>query len=119
MFLRQCGSTEPHEAHKHYESAENYGMAGNVDWDCMGVPEPRTINYAHRAWGHDYTFDPIDGGMTGRIVGWCTPLPEVGDYMLLRNGQGTTRYRVTSVRGYGTPVDMYEAQVAFDPRVHA
>lgn len=94
-----------------FRAARNAAMMGEFP-----TPEPRTIDYTKRGWGHDYTFDPIDHGLRGDLVGWCTPLPEVGDYLLLKNKGGSTRYRVESVRGYGTPPDMYRATVVFDPR---
>lgn len=42
LFLRQCSNPAPHDAHTFYTSAESYGMAGNVSWDCPGVPYETT-----------------------------------------------------------------------------
>jgi hypothetical protein len=52
-----------------------------------------THDYTRRSWGHDYTFTPADGGMRGRAVGWGKGIA-AGDFMLLVNGPGSTRYQV-------------------------
>lgn len=76
-----------------------------------------TIDLTAGARGCDYAFDSIDDGMRGRIVGWSTPRPRPGDYLILRDGPAvTTRYRVTSVETFRDPPDMFRAEVEFAPR---
>ena len=68
-----------------------------------------------RGWGHDYTFSPRRGGLEGYMQGWGTGI-KAGDYLLLQNGTGSTRYKVNSIRYYMDPEDMWEAEVKFAPR---
>jgi hypothetical protein len=78
-------------------------------------PEPVTHDYTRRGWGHDYTFDPIDGGKRGQMTGWGRGI-EDGDFLILKNGEGETRYRVENI-GYSLdPPDMWFAAVTFAPR---
>lgn len=77
----------------------------------------RTIDLSAKSWGRDYTFTPIDGGVKGSVMGWSTPLPREGDYLILRDGPDrTTRYRVKSVKAMHDPPDMFAADVEFAPR---
>jgi hypothetical protein len=78
----------------------------------------RTHDYSgpNRCWGHDYVFDPIDPqGIRARMMGWGHGI-ENGDYLIIKNGYGTTRYRVISVEYMRDPQDMWKALVKFDPR---
>jgi hypothetical protein len=77
--------------------------------------QPRTHDYTTRRWGHDYTFDPIKGGQRGTALGWGRGLRD-GDYLLLQNGAGSTRYRIERVSYFADPADMWKAELAFDPR---
>lgn len=80
-----------------------------------------------RSWGHDYVFSPIEGGKRGRAQGWgpraaFMPLPKVGkieagDFLLLQNGEGETRYRVDSIEYHNNPEDMWSAEITFAPRL--
>jgi hypothetical protein len=79
------------------------------------VSEARTHDYTRRGWGHDYTFKPRDGGQRGRVMGWGHGLRD-GDYLLLQNGDGSTRYRIVLVKYLGNPNDMWSADVEFAPR---
>lgn len=76
-----------------------------------------TVDLTPRTWGCDYTFWPADmWGDAGEVIGWHTPPPHVDDWLLLRNGDGSTRYRVVAVEVWINPPDMFKAQVVFDPR---
>jgi hypothetical protein len=75
-----------------------------------------THDFSHRGWGHDYSFTPADGGLRGRVVGWCQPKPMEGDYLILQNDSGTTRYRVDAVRHPSAQGDQFFADVTFAPR---
>lgn len=79
-----------------------------------------THDFSHRGWGHDYAFEPIDGGWRGKVSGWCRPKPTEGDYLILQNGgRGTSRYRVLSVRHPSAQGDQFFADVEFAPRKRA
>lgn len=95
-----------------------------------------------RGWGHDYSvFESRDGGRYLRLMGHgCNgancrgdePEPigpdrpivltkpscriEAGDYLILQNGDGSTRYRVKTIEYKRDPKDMWEAEVVFEPR---
>ena len=81
-------------------------------------PEGHTHDYTARYWGHDYTFTPIDGGIKGRAVGWGDGLRD-GDYIIFKNKvsrNGSSRYRIKSVKYFSDPEDMWSADVEFAPR---
>lgn len=83
---------------------------------CSGQRFPKTHDYSWRAWGHDYVFDPVDGGQQGKMMGWGLGISD-GDYLILQDPKGgTTRYRVVSIRYLGDPKDMWDAEVEFAPR---
>lgn len=74
-----------------------------------------THDYTVREWGHDYTYQPIDGGLKGKMVGWGVGI-EPGDYLILPNRDTTTRVRVDRIGYHLDPPDMWEADVSFAPR---
>lgn len=76
---------------------------------------PATHDYSLRCPGHDYTFTPVDHGKRGKAMGWGRGL-ESGDYLILKNGSDSTRYRIESVVYFGDPADMWSAKVIFAPR---
>jgi hypothetical protein len=78
---------------------------------------PQTHDYTVRKWGHDYTFDPLDEGQRGRMIGWGRGLLN-GDYLLLENPESghPTRYRIKAVTYFHNPGDMWRADVVFAPR---
>ena len=75
----------------------------------------KTHDYTERYWGHDYTFEPIAGGLYGRMMGWGHGIRD-GDYLILLSGDETTRYKVDSISYYRDPPDMWKAEVSFAPR---
>lgn len=57
-------------------------------------------------------------GMKVSLACWTGPKPQPDDYVLLRNGEHSTRYRVTEM-DYCMNVDpptMWMARAEFDPR---
>ena len=88
---------------------------------AVGAPvEPtvgqQTHDYTRRTWGHDYTtLKVIDGGQRLRLSGWGLGI-NAGDYLILPNGDGTTRYRVDSIDYRMDPQDMWFADATFAPR---
>lgn len=78
--------------------------------------DPATHDYSHRFWGHDYTvIRVIDDGQQLAVSGWGHGI-EKGDYMLLQNGNSTTRYRVKEIDYKRDPDDMWHATMTFAPR---
>lgn len=69
-----------------------------------------------RRWGHDITWSMLDpGGLRLNAQGWGSDIRQ-GDYILLSNGKGTTRYQFESVDYYGDPSDMWKGILVFAPR---
>ena len=66
----------------------------------------------------DYAFRPEGGGQRGHVACWTGPKPGPGDYLILRNGTQTTRYRVASVDACLNvdPPTMWMARLVFAPR---
>lgn len=77
---------------------------------------PQTHDYTRRTWGHDYAaMAVIDGGQRLSLSGWGRGI-KAGDYLILPNGGGTTRYRVDSIDYRMDPPDMWFAEATFAPR---
>jgi hypothetical protein len=75
-----------------------------------------THDLTQRYWGHDYIFTPIENGRKGKMTVWNpNPIYE-GDYLLLRNGERSTRYQVDAVKIMTDPPDMMFLDVTFAPR---
>jgi hypothetical protein len=78
--------------------------------------QPQTHDYTRRCYGHDYSIrQAADGGTRLRMTGWGVGIV-AGDYLILRNGDGTTRYQVEQIDYCNDPRDMWFADVAFAPR---
>jgi len=77
-------------------------------WDCTG-----------KSWGDNTeVVKVIDDGARLRLVGWHRQARRFreGDYLLIRNGRDTTRYRLTEVSTYLDPPDMWKGWAEFAPR---
>lgn len=72
----------------------------------------------HDLTQRDYAFTPRDQGQRGSISCWSGRKPREGDYLLLRNGDRSSRYRVESVDLCMNvdPPTMWMARLAFAPR---
>jgi hypothetical protein len=75
----------------------------------------KTHDLTNRGWGRDYTFDPKEDGLKGRMMGWTRGINK-GDYLILQNGNETTRYQVLNIEYAKDPTDMFFADVQFAPR---
>lgn len=75
----------------------------------------KTHDYTLKCWGHDCIVRPVDGGMKLDLTGWGDGL-RTGDFILLRNGTGSSRYRLDAVRYEYDPPDMWHATASFAPR---
>lgn len=69
----------------------------------------------------DYSFSPIDSGRRGSVACWNGRAPREGDYLILRNGERSSRYQVTDVDHCLNvdPATMWMASVTFAPRPEA
>ena len=76
----------------------------------------RNHDLSMQVWGNNYNvMDVRNKGMQVDLVGWCKGIKS-GDYLLLKQGDGTTRYLVDSIRYVGDPDDMWFAETSFAPR---
>tara|TARA_Y100001963_G_C6672968_1_gene396015 strand:+ start:300 stop:548 length:249 start_codon:yes stop_codon:yes gene_type:complete len=76
----------------------------------------KTHDYSVRSWGHDYNILSInDNGLSLRLTGWGYGLSD-DDYIILKNGMDTTRYKIDEVRYENNPSDMWFAEASFAPR---
>ena len=78
--------------------------------------QPQTHDYTHRRPGHDYSITQVvDGGMRLRMAGWGAGI-KAGDYLILPNGDETTRYQMDQIDYCEDPRDMWFADAVFAPR---
>lgn len=76
----------------------------------------KTHDFSVTYWGHDYNLmDISDDGIKVSLAGWCQGI-NAGDFLILKNGSGTTRYLVDSIRYEDNPEDMWFAKASFAPR---
>jgi hypothetical protein len=76
-----------------------------------------THDYTRRSWGHDYSItEVIDGGKRLRMMGWGRGIA-AGDYLVIPNGDSTTRYEVEKIDYRSDPADMWFAEAQFAPRL--
>lgn len=76
----------------------------------------KTHDYTNAEWGHDYAIRSIsDEGHTVSLTGWGCGISN-DDYLILKNGEEGTRYKVDSIRYCGDPHDMWFAEASFSPR---
>ena len=77
-------------------------------------------DYTKTRWGHNVEFISIsdDGSSADAFV--FGPHVPPGDYLILKNGEGTTRYQVVENKGRGVgPSDMQRVSLVFSPRTTA
>ena len=75
-----------------------------------------THDYTNTGWGHDFTVLNIeDNGLSISLAGWGMGLSD-NDFIIIKNGAGTTRYRLDSVEYKSNPSDMWFASASFAPR---
>ena len=75
-----------------------------------------THDLSGRNWGCNYNITQIyNRGTRLDLCGWHSGIKN-GDYLILKNGTDTTRYKVDSVKYESNPQDMWSASVSFAPR---
>jgi len=75
-----------------------------------------THDYSVREWGHSYHIvDVENNGLSLRLAGWGRGLSK-DDYIILKNGDDTTRYQLNKVEYERDPADMWFAEASFAPR---
>ena len=75
----------------------------------------QTHDYRVSYWGHDYSFKTYDNGQTLELIGWGQGIKK-NDYLLLKNGNDSTRYQIKSIKYQSNPSDMWFATARFAPR---
>ena len=84
---------------------------------------PVTHDFTKRYLSHDYIFRPVDGGLRGDLTMWSEEALHRGDFLLLQNGDGSTRYRIDEAeRMYAVasdPPPMWTVKATFFPRESA
>ena len=76
--------------------------------------KPKTHDYTIRTWGHNVNWSVKDE-VTLSANGWGTGI-RAGDYLLLPNGDRSTRYEVREIRYMRDPRDQWFAELVFAPR---
>ena len=75
-----------------------------------------THDLSKKSWGCNYEIMSLENnGYNAKIAGWHSGIRN-GDYLLLKNGDGSTRYKVSSIRYCSDPEDMFFATIDFSPR---
>ena len=84
--------------------------------DLAGQPAREAAT--HNLTRTDYAFRSADDGQRGHIACWSGVMPRAGDYLILRNGDSSSRYQVTGVDPCLNvdPPTMWMADLAFAPR---
>jgi hypothetical protein len=79
---------------------------------------PESTGVEHDMTRDDYAFRPKHGGTFGHVACWNGRKPKPGDWLILRNGHRTSRYRVIDVDLCWNvdPPTMWMADLVFDPR---
>jgi hypothetical protein len=75
-----------------------------------------THDYSAREWGRNYSIiETEDEGLQLRLAGWGKGI-SADDYIIIKNGDGTTRYKIDSIEYKRDPADMWFAEASFAPR---
>lgn len=75
-----------------------------------------THDYTNRSWAHDFHISEVmEKGKRLRMGGWGKGIKS-GDYLILPNGESSTRYKVKTIKYQRDPSDMWRAEVTFAPR---
>ena len=79
----------------------------------------RTHDYTQLVSGSDYIFESIDGESKGYMTGQGKGI-KPGDYILLPDGSGISRYQIEEIDYYSNPPDMWigllkQVQDCFNP----
>jgi hypothetical protein len=75
-----------------------------------------THDYSIREWGHDCSvIRTEDEGLQLRLTGWGRGI-SADDYIIIKNGDGTTRYKIDNIKYERDPADMWFAEASFAPR---
>jgi hypothetical protein len=76
----------------------------------------KTHDYTRRGWGHDFViWKAEEGGQRLITSGWGRGISK-GDFLILPNDGGTTRYAVDTIEYKWDPPDMWSATLVFAPR---
>lgn len=76
----------------------------------------KTHDISAKVWGKNYNVTRLLPKNRLDLVIWHSDRIEVEDYLILAEGEGTTRYRVEKVRYPGDPPDQCFVTAVFAPR---
>jgi len=75
-----------------------------------------THDYTGREWGKNYSIiSTKDEGLGLSLSGWGAGIRS-GDYIVIRNGNDTTRYIFDTISYHSDPADMWNGTLTFSPR---
>lgn len=96
-----------------------FGVAIRNFWGrlmLIGAQAPETHDFSVRGWGHDYVIHKVKHeGRVLEVSGWTRGIKK-GDYLIMKNGERTTRYRTAQIEYCSDPSDMFFATLEFAPR---
>jgi hypothetical protein len=76
----------------------------------------KTHDYSAKEWGHSCEITSIeDGGLNINLAGWGKGIAS-GDFIVIKNGEDTTRYKFKSIKYCNDPIDMWFGSLIFAPR---
>lgn len=79
--------------------------------------EPKEHDYTRRYWGHNVELlKKLDeSGHEWRAMGFGSDV-HAQDFLILKNGEGTTRYQIVTIEHMRDPEDQWFARIKFAPR---
>lgn len=78
---------------------------------------PLVHDFSKPYWGHKCEITRIDiNGQKLHLAVWTQDRLEVGDYLILGNGEDTTRYKIEALDRQHDPADMHFVKAVFAPR---
>ncbi len=99
---------------------DDLGKFDNEKDNCFLDPVPVPVPVVHdfTTAGNYFISEIIDRGQGLRLGGWTWfgAHLKLNDYLILKNKEETTRYRIIEIKYMGNPNDQWFATVKFDPR---
>jgi len=85
--------------------------------DKADTPKAHDYRDHTRRFGHDYNFDPVNGGRMAKINGWGDGIEE-GDFLVLSHPDGgLASYQIDSIKYARDPKDQWFARATWRPGV--
>ncbi len=72
-------------------------------------------DFRKRGWGNDFSVSSVaNGGQTIKLTGWHSGI-EVGDRVVLPNGEHVATYEITAINYMRDPKDQFFADAKYAP----